>query len=238
MRFLLILIFTIVFHLNGWTQGTLLYYNGFEELPILEGQIPENDTVSISIITEYNQEDFGHWSPRFRVYADRTYVEGIVSGYDLTHSMGSYNVNEFDSIMVSVDSKIGHRGHEFSVKAVLNNVDTITYLTRTEPSFAYDTGCNSGGWIICQNTLDLQESGIFNIEFILNLNFGVYNSLWSSNAYQYGVDYTIDDISIYGYTDLEQTFNACYYDTNQDGNIGAQDLLAFLEVYGTFVDCD
>jgi hypothetical protein len=46
----------------------------------------------------------------------------------------------------------------------------------------------------------------------------------------------IDNILIIGYG--EEASYGCNFDANNDGNIGAQDLLAFLEVYGTFVNCD
>jgi len=47
----------------------------------------------------------------------------------------------------------------------------------------------------------------------------------------------LDNLLVIGYSD-NQTSDNCCFDVDQNGNIGAQDLLAFLEVYGTFVNCD
>jgi len=70
----------------------------------------------------------------------------------------------------------------------------------------------------------------------------VWNYVINTQTYLYIRLYTpyewyLDNLLVVGYTDNVST-NYCQFDTNGDGNIGAPDLLAFLEVYGTFLDCE
>ena len=215
----------------GWGQVEhILYYNGFEDLPFFEGQIPTQDSVEVNIVTSYDAVDWGHWSPRLNVTANRFEVQSSIYEYNLIHSLGLYNVSEYDSVLVSVDSRCSD-GY-FSVLLVINQEDTVNYLTRSEPPiYSSYNSCNYGGWSLCSNTLDLIGTNITNAEFLLKLNFSTYHPSWQ--AYQYAVNYRIDDLTIVGYSSITETEEIlCQSDLDGDGGVGTMDLIILLAGYG------
>lgn len=241
MRLLMILLFTWVLHVNGWGQNeVLLYYNGFEELPVFEGEIPENDSLEISITTDYSPTDWNHWSPRLHIVRTVYDYDGDwFPSYNLTSGLGEYNVANYDSLYLETNASVYNCGTQhdgFAVKAVINDVDTITVLAKDY----FDWGASEcgGSWgDVCNRTMYLSNTNIQSVSFYLDIKVSAYNYQYY-NAYSTCKNIKIDDISIYGYTSEDLPTDYCQYDANNDGNIGAQDLLAFLEVYGTFVNCD
>lgn len=118
-----------------------------------------------------------------------------------------------------------------------NNYDSV-YIELTRMS-GFTAGCYDNmaieGSTDSTNWVELISTSFYT--FITNHFITISSSEYPYIRLNSPCGGAIDNLLVIGYTDNVST-NYCQFDTNGDGNIGAPDLLAFLEVYGTFLDCE
>lgn len=204
MKFLLILIFTIVFHLNGWSQQILIKEDfSFEYL--VDSELEDN---LLGGTYSYTSGGSGSGGRSKRLKTSRLIWDYYPYEYhyeDFIWYLGNYNA--YDSLVIDAD-----------------------HLTWTGSSWDQDYG--GVRFQISSDSLSWVDISSQELPYVVDSQSHPHLRLFDD----YG-NRELDNLLVIGYSD-NQTSNSCWFDVDQNGNIGAQDLLAFLEVYGTFVDCD
>lgn len=236
MRLFLLLVILLTSHYMSWGQvETILYHNGFEELLEFEGEIPEQDSIEITVFTDYNTVDWNHWSPRLSIARMPYDYEGDwFPTYYLRSNLGTYNVSSYDSLVVDFNAYVAHGSGGIELQCVINNEDTVSYLTRKYVSYSCGE-CTCSGWNSCKKSLIVNNTGIETIQFYLELPVTAYN--WSSYNNMPYINLRFDDLTITGYSSMTDTEEIlCQSDLDGDGGVGAMDLIIMLAGYG--MTCD